>query len=71
MMPPALRDDTILLTPSAQGEVFHFCIGNQGTDLQLLWLGGSASSPPGTSRNCGSTSVSIPRGQHPTQSMPS
>lgn len=37
-MPPALRDDTTLLTPSAQGEVFHFCIGNQGTDLQLLWL---------------------------------
>lgn len=37
-MPP-LKDSTILVTPSAQGEVFHFCIGNHGADVQLLWLG--------------------------------
>lgn len=38
-MPPALRDDTTLLTPWAQGEVFHVCIGDHGTELQLLWCG--------------------------------
>lgn len=38
-MPPVLRDDTTLATPSARGEVFHVCVGNQGTDLQLLWRG--------------------------------
>lgn len=37
-MPP-LRDSTILVTPSAQAEVFHFCLGNQGADVQLPWLG--------------------------------
>lgn len=35
-MPPALRPYNTSETP--QHEVFHSCIGNQGTDLQLLWL---------------------------------
>lgn len=38
-MPPALRDDTTLLTPWAQGEVFHVCVGDHSTELQLLWCG--------------------------------
>lgn len=68
-MPPALRDDTILLTPSAQGEVFHFCIGNQGTDPQLRWLGwlrlvptrdlSAAMVPPGSSSREASTPQSL------------
>lgn len=68
-MPPALRDDTTLLTPSAQGEVFHVCAGDHGTDLQLLWFAGSDSSPLGTSPrphfSCNSTSYVSPQGQDP------
>lgn len=45
-MPPALRDDTILGMPPAQGQAVPFCIGDRGRDLQLLWLSSDPSQGP-------------------------